>query len=264
MNTLKNEINSTDTGNRQIIGMIKSFTEMPENGFAFFPYDNGAEAVRFNFRSIHHREKKAFIVTAEETALELGSPQHDSLVTVVWTDDRGALADGVWVSGADIQKISGTKANLLIAVMAEVPSGYDPDNTRFRSIVNLSNRVPGYMSRSVPGKLWVRISGDLMNKQFSSMSLGMCILHAFHEAVPGLGAVSVIIAAGDGRLTKDFETVYNLERVYSGKNRKLSLDRSGVLECEDLNCSSCEEKKSCDTIREILTIKRMKERRGES
>lgn len=254
---------TAEAGRLHLIGLIKNFTETEGNGFSFHPYDGGAEAARFNFRGIHHREKKAFIVTADETALELGSPRHDTLVTLVWTADRGLFADGVLVSGVDLQDISETKANLLIAVMAEVPPGYDPDNTRFRSIVNLSNRVPGYMSRSVPGKLWVRISGDLMNKKFSSMSLGMCILHAFHDAVPDLGAVSVIVAAGDGRLTKAFEPVYNLERAYSGRNRKLSLDQSGILECEDLNCTSCEEKKACDTIRDILTIKRTKESRGE-
>lgn len=262
MNITEKDIQSAAVSSRLLIGMTKNFVEKAEYGFAFYPCDNGAEAGRFGFRSIRDNEKKAYIVTAEETALELGSPRHESLVSLLWTEEPELIKEGVWVSGIDLKDIHKPQAEILIAVVVHVPPGFNPESTRFRSIVNLSNKIPGYMSRSVPGKLWIRISRGLLDKGFSSLSLGMIILHSFHDAVPGLGAVEVIVAAGESRLTAAFEPVYNLGRAYSGQNRKLSLDASGALECEDLVCTSCDEKVACDTIRDIMVIKKMKDKRG--
>jgi hypothetical protein len=242
--------------NAPLIEMTREFISTPARNFLFHPYDRGAEAARLGFRSIRSNEKKAFIVTAEETALELGSPRHVSLAALMWTMNEGVITEGVWTSGIGFKKIKEPRADLILAVMTQVPRGFDPGDARFRGILNLSNRIPGYMARSVPGKLWIRISRGLIDSGFSPVSLGQCLVYAFHDAVPGLGPVAAIVAAGDGNLTRDFAPIHGLERAYSGKNRKLSLEASGVLECADLNCSSCDEKPSCDTIREVMTIKK--------
>jgi len=247
--------------NSPLIEMSMDFVSDSVNGFSFHPYDGGAEAERLGFRSVQNRDKQAYVVTAEDTALELGSPRHTSMSTLLWTAEKRTFPAGVWTSGRAFTDIKEPMANLLLVVMAEVPQNYDPGNSQFRSILNFSNRIPGYMARSVPGKQWIRLSDDLINRDFSPLSLGQCLIHAFHDAVTGLGAVAVVVAAGESRLTNAYEPIYNLERIYSGKNRKLSLEASGIIECDDLSCSSCKEKKSCDTIRDIMVIKKTGEKR---
>lgn len=246
--------------NLPLVDMTKEFVSTSGNGFSFYPYDNGAEALRLGFRSVKSSGKKAYIVTAGETGIELGSPHHTSMVTLLWTAKKGHIREGVHVSGRTFSEIDEPATSFLLTVMVEVLTGFDPRSTRFRTVLNLSNRIPGYMSRSIPGKLWVRISRDLKKNKFSPLSLGQSLIYAYHDAVPGIKAVEVLIAAGNILLTEQFEPVYNLERVYSGENSKLSLEASGIIECDDLSCSSCDEKKSCDIIREIMVIKKSKDK----
>jgi CO dehydrogenase/acetyl-CoA synthase beta subunit len=242
--------------NRPLIEAAGNLLVKPENKFKFHEYDQGKEAERLGFRGIRSGNKQAFIVTAEETALELGSPGNPTIESLLWTMDQNVIQEGVWISGQEFSDIKETHASLVLTVMVQVPSGFDAGNARFRSILNMSNRIPGLMSRSVPGKLWIRISRELMNRNFTVLSMGQCVIHTFHDAVPEIGPVSVIIAAGDISIVNEFEPVHSLERAYSGKNRKLSLEASGVVSCADLNCAVCDEKKSCDTIREIISIKK--------
>jgi len=249
--------------NKPLIAMTQKIVSAPENNFSFTPYDGGIEAERLDFRSVKSREKKAYIVTSKETALELGSPSRRTSCMLLWTMNKGIVREGVWIAGKNFSETGKPAAELLLAVITEVPPALDPGSARFRSILNLSNRIPGYMARSVPGRLWIRISSDLLGKGFTPLALGQSLIYAFHDAIPDIGAVTAVIAAGDRGLVEAFDPVYNLERVFSGKNRKLSLEASGVIECENFSCSSCNEKESCDIIREIITIKKSAAGRGE-
>ncbi len=245
--------------NAPLVSMLQEFISAPERRFAYHEYDRGAEARRFGYRPFASSDRKAFIVTADEAAIELGSPRHQSLAALLWTANDDLTAGGVWTSGTDLLDIREPHACLMLAVMARIKPGFDAGDARFRAILNLSNRIPGYMARSVPGKLWIRISRDLIKRGFSSESLGQCLVHSFHDAFPEIGPVAAAVAAGNTGLVREFTPIHVLERAYSGKNRKLSLDASGALECADLSCASCDEKPSCDAIREIVAIKKSKQ-----
>jgi CO dehydrogenase/acetyl-CoA synthase beta subunit len=146
-----------------------------------------------------------------------------------------------------------------MTVMVHIPDGFDPSTASFGALLNLSHRIPGYMSRSVPGKLWIRIGRDLMRKGFTLLSLGQCLAYSFREAVPGLQGIEILLAADDERLIREFTDIHARARIISGRNRKLALEADGTLSCDDLDCTTCEEKKDCDTIRDIIK-KRKKQR----
>jgi len=141
-------------------------------------------------------------------------------------------------------------------VALEINRDFDPTGPNFQSIKNLSNKIPGYMARSVPGKMWIRLHRDLIKKDFSLNSLGQMLIYAFHEAVPSIRAVEVMLVSDRAELIEEFRSIDKRARVISGENKKLALEADGTLSCEDLDCMSCDEKPSCDTIRDIISRRR--------
>jgi hypothetical protein len=235
-----------------LIAMTLETVKDPARAFASVQYDCGEEAQRLNFIATDSGAKNACIVTADKTALELGSPKHQSVSFLLWTKAECHLGGRIWTAGTDFRDIRQGPVSFVMIAMVRIAEDFDPTGPRFHSILNLSNKIPGYMSRSIPGKLWVRIGKDLMGKNFSLNSLGQCLVHAIYESVPGLLAVDVVLAADDPELAGAFESIGNRARVISGENKKLALEADGTLSCEDLNCASCEEKPHCDTIRDII------------
>ena len=69
--------------NAPLVSMLQEFISAPERRFAYHEYDRGAEARRFGYRPFASSDRKAFIVTADEAAIELGSPRHQSLTSVI-------------------------------------------------------------------------------------------------------------------------------------------------------------------------------------
>jgi len=257
--SIEKNINAVFSDHIPLINIAGEIICDDKNEFISYPLDRGEQVEKFNYIVKSDNKKKACIVTSGETALELGSPKHSSIPTLLWTKEDGILKNRIWISGRELNEIKSTPVSFLMVVMVRIGKNFDPSGPNFQTLMNLSNRIPGYMSRSVPGKLWVRIGKDLMKKNFSLYSLGQCLAYSFYETVPDIGGIDIILAADNDSLTRKFENINIRARAISGLNRKLSIEMDGTLTCEDLDCELCDEKASCDTIREILQIRRKRQ-----
>ncbi len=105
----------------------------------------------------------------------------------------------------------------------------------------------------------IRIHKKLFKKKFSLYALGQCLCKTYQESIPGLKAIDVILAADNSALVSKFEPICKTAKIISGENKKLKWEADGVVSCDDLNCDVCEEKPTCDTLKDIV-VKRMRDK----
>ena len=223
-----------------------------ESRFSALPLDPGAEPARFGFKNASDKKAKPVIVTAEETGLELGAPGLASISSLLWTTKEGLFEDGIQFAGRDFSRAHGEALAFGLLIMVQVDAGFDPTGPNFQSLKNLSNRLPGYMGRSMPGKLWVRLHRDLLAKGFSMSALGQCLALAYKQSVSELQAVRVVLVSEENDLLGEMERLSLQARIISGDNEKLVFEDNGLISCDDLDCSACDEQETCDIIRDLI------------
>jgi len=227
-----------------------------KNNFLKYSYDNGQEALRLDFKTKKDHNIKPYLVSAEKTALELGSPYDLAFNSLLWTKRSDLLKDRIWVSGSDFRKIKKSPIPFAYLLVFQIPESFDPTDPNFKSNKNLSNKIPGLMTRSLPGKMWIRLHQDLIKNNFSLFSLGQCLVFSFKEKFPELKGFEIFIISENLELIMALESIHKRALLISSENSKLVLEENGLLSCEDFNCSVCSEKEACDTIREAIRKKK--------
>lgn len=203
------------------------------------------------------RGGKASIVPADECAVELGAPGKANVNMVLWTDNASLVSDGkISLVGPDIKpgdKMSQPYAQVIMVTAKDIN---DMDPFTLESTQYLSNRLRGFMVRAVPGRLWVRISRDAVNSGFDFARLGGALIAAYHEDFPAIEAAEVLFVTLDDGHVMALEPVAAEARIILGKNKKLVLVGDGTYECADLDCENCDEKETCDEVRDIVILRR--------
>ncbi len=208
---------------------------------------------------IENKKKKSrgdFVVLGEDTAIELGSPGTLSVSRFLWTGKQGLVKDRAYIIGDRLGEFTARRVSFLQFVITELDEGALECDDSLYSKKNLSNRIPGYMTRTLPGKIWVRIHRDLMQRGFSLSELA-CELHdAYCSGSHGVKKSDVILVAGNDSVIEKFIKISEAASLISTENRKKRWIEEGVLNCDDLNCDSCEEQSGCNTIREAIQMRR--------
>ncbi|MDD5711432.1 MAG: hypothetical protein PHY31_01590 [Smithellaceae bacterium] len=136
-----------------LITQVKTIIGDPRWSFTLHGPDGGAEAHRIGYRARTDGRRIASIVTAADTALELGSPKHQTVSTLLWTRHSGVVTDLIATAGRDFPDLRETPVGFAQIVMVELDDTFDPTGPNFQALLNLTNRIPGYMTRSIPGKI---------------------------------------------------------------------------------------------------------------
>lgn len=236
--------------------LINIILAMITADFRTYAFDQGREAVRLGFVKKNTKKRAAFIVTESDTAIEIGSPAHVSSSAVLWTSEKDIGDDAIHILGTELRDMGKGPVAVAITVMANPGNTIDPMAPDFNSLKNLSNKIPGFMTRSIPGKLWIRISHSLMEKNFSLVSLGQCLIFAYRDAFPDIKSVKVVIVSEIPDLIASVESIHQRAAVVQGENTRLMLEADGTLSCPELDCTACEDKLVCDTLRDVIRKKR--------
>jgi len=238
-----------------LIKLLHETAEDRTNNFKIYKPKNFDEVERLNLKKKNDKTKTAYIVTAGETAIELGGPGIESFSSFLWTDEKNILETKIFIGGKDFQDIKEQRVTFAVMVLAELSNNEDPLFTPFESTMKLSNRLSGFMTRSIPGKLQARIGKKLIKNNFTMESMAQCILFAYNESFPEIKNLEIFLVADDASLVNKLGSIYNRARVISGNNRRLSLEEDGTISCDVLSCATCDEKTSCDVIRDVIRKK---------
>ena len=198
------------------------------------------------------------VVLSDEMAVELGSPQMNSVSCLIWTQNTDLVHDGkVSLIGPDIRESSGKSLPFGKVVLVQV-SGFDEESTydKYKEMesVRYSLDLKGYMIRAVSQyqREWSRISKEAVQKGFSFDVFGSALQREYlkKDYIHAVEFLFVTSSAEDVGELQDITK--NVDRTISAMNKMLSEI--------DPDCDECEYNDVCD---EVDEIKKMKKNRDE-
>jgi len=197
------------------------------------------------------------VVVGEDVGAELGQPGAVSHAMVLTTTQKDLVEDGrVRCIGPDLDhEADGSRSYAQVIMLSH--NGESPDPFELETTQYLPNRLPGFMARTVPGRLWVRFSKQALEQGFRMHTLGSALLAAFRMDFPEVTGAEALLATAE---VEQLDGVAAEFKVLSGQHRKLVLVEDGVYDCEDLDCDSCDQKQVCDALKDI-TVRYRKESR---
>lgn len=197
------------------------------------------------------------VILKEDTFVELGNPVHGSASMVLWTRQVEMIQDGMITRiGPDVPEAQGQSLPFGQVILLGGSRLEEKDLGWLERTSNLSSLLEGYMIRHVPRKLWSRVSHDAAAKGFRLETLGRALMAHYRSTFPLLERVEILFVTSS---KTDVEELEGIGRQAKGKSlaiRKLSRTEEGIYECDDLSCDDCAEKPICDTIREVLVIRK--------
>ncbi len=205
---------------------------------------------------------KPEVVLSEDVFVELGHPSEASLSTILATFDPGLVQHGrVTLVGPDLPSMPrGQRPSFAQVLILAVDHNDLPDPFSLENAQYLMHRLPGYMVRSVPGRLWVRVSDKGRAAGLDLFAVGSALISAFTSGFSGVKKAEVLFVTSFRDDVEALSEIAVEAAILSGKHKKLTLGLDGSVECTELNCDSCEEKPVCDSLRDVV-VKRREERR---
>jgi len=200
------------------------------------------------------------IVLREDTFVELGHPDAGSCSLLLWTESRAFLRDGaITLVGPDIPESAGESLPFGQVLLA----GGEDLTTSFQAALERSqyvgDRIEGYMMRSVPERVWSRVSKQAAAGGFCFQTLGGALMALLRTEVPQVQAAEAVLVTSSAEDLAPLQAMAEQARKIARgiKAEQLVARADGELECtrED-ECPVCADKPVCDGIREILVLRK--------
>ncbi len=190
------------------------------------------------------------VVVGDDVGVELGRPGTESRALLLTTGDTHRIHDGlIRCCGPELAG-AGRPLPLALIVLVAMDPEQPAHLAQLESALHLTNRLPGVMSRTLPGRLWIRVGRGRLRDGFGLSALGTAAWVAFRRDFPQLLGVEVIVAT-HGALIAELSSLAAEAHVLAGKQRKLRLVGEGEAECLDLACGDCDDQPLCDELRDI-------------
>ena len=208
------------------------------------------------------------IILRSDTLVELGNPDAGSCAFVLWTDNPSLVRDGkITLIGPDIQESREASLPFGQVLMVRGAGLSKQEHELLEQSQYVSGQIEGYMIRSMPQRMWSRVSREAVGKGSSLETLGRALMAIFKSEVPKVEAVETLF------VTSSREDVERLDEVaaqvrHIGKNivRENWLAKGiDILECTfGWDCRSCEYKPVCDDVRKLITVRKRKTRKSKT
>lgn len=199
------------------------------------------------------------VVLSDEMAVELGSPQMNSVSCIIWTKESGLVCDGkINLIGPDIH-VSGGKSLPFGKIVLLGVSGFDEENTYDGYIeteaVRYALDLKGYMMRAASQyqREWSRVSREAVENGFSFDILGGALRQEYLKK-PYIRAVEFLF------VTSNNEDVEELKEITKNVGRTINA-MNKMLNEMDQDCDDCEYNDVCDEVGELRKMKKHLEAR---
>ena len=152
----------------------------------------------------------------------------------------------ITLAGPDIQESSGKTLPIGQVLIVAGNGLSDEHYMELEQCQHISNRLPGYMIRFVPRRMWSRVSKMAAEKGFSFEVLGRNLMAVYKSTMPLVQAIEVIF------ITSSDSDVNELKGFVEGENRKsiqIIKERYGCTSTVD--CDECPYQPICERIREM-------------
>jgi CO dehydrogenase/acetyl-CoA synthase beta subunit len=210
-------------------------------------------------------ESQPGIILRSDTHAELGNPSVGSSAFVMWTTNTSLVRDGrVTLVGPDIQEAKARPLPLgQILIVAGSKLGKE-EQPALEQKQYISNLLEGYMVKSSPGRMWTRVSKTAAAKGFDFEMLGKALIAIFKTELSKIESVEVLFVTSGKEDIKKLEGIAEQVRVLGKSFRRDAWRSKGfdLIDCTmGTDCSSCEEKPACDDIRDVVKIRKKRDRK---
>ena len=203
------------------------------------------------------------ILLKEDTAVELGSPETSSCAFIVLINFPHLLKDGkITLIGPDIPDSDGKTLNYGQILLL---GGSNLTDKKYKSLERaqfIGDQIEGFMIRTVPQKLWCRISKNVITKGFSFEILGRALMHIFKAQFPLIEKMETIfITSNQEDIEKLNQIAQKVRSKYSKifqKEMKERIERIRT-DCDNpWECDTCPDRVTCDEIEEMVQMSKDK------
>ncbi len=205
------------------------------------------------------------IIFKEDTFVELGNPNIASCAFVLWTDNPALIRDGrITLVGPDIPQSQGQSLPFAQVLMLGGTALQEEDQEALDRSQYVFDQIEGYMIRSVPQRMWSRVSKGAVDKGFGFETLGRALVGICKTRLPQVEATEVLFVTSCKEDLAFLGGVAAQVAKISRDIRRRSLVRrlDGTYECMTGHaCGVCSDKPVCDDIRELVTLRKAKGRR---
>ncbi len=243
-----------------LVARVREFVETRQDIARARPAPYSPAELRSRFSLTAHGVKQPEVILAEDCFVELGHPSTASVSTVLLTFRQDLVRHGdVTVVGPDFSGMAaGERRPLGQVILLHVDPARVPDPFSLENAQYLMHRLPGWMARAVPGRLWVRVGKKQRAAGLSLLAVGSALCATLAEDFPGVRAAETLFITSGLPDVAALDQIALEASILSGKHKKLALGMDGEVECTDLACDTCDEKPVCDNLRDVV----VKRRRG--
>jgi CO dehydrogenase/acetyl-CoA synthase beta subunit len=202
------------------------------------------------------------IIFRGDTFVELGNPDTASCAFLLWTDKPALIRDGrITLVGPDIAESQGRNlpfAQVLMVGGSTLQEEYQETLDRHQYVFD---QIEGYMVRSVPQRMWSRVSRAAVDKGLGFETLGRALMGIFKTQLPQVEAMEVLFVTSSKGDLEPLENIATQVGKISRDIRRSSLVRGldGTYECTTIHgCKVCSDKAVCDDIRELVALRKAK------
>lgn len=198
------------------------------------------------------------IIFKEDTHLELGHPSVGSCAAVLATEDASLVEDGrITLVGPDINETNEPVLPFAQIAVACCDDDIEGTCSAMDRALHASAQTDGYMLRSVPDLIWARVSKEAAQSGFSMRELGLRLVDALHHQCAGIKKAEIFFVTSSKEDVKEVDGIVGPARNRLRKLQTFERQADGTYECESsLDCTECPEKPVCDTVREVITIRK--------
>jgi CO dehydrogenase/acetyl-CoA synthase beta subunit len=215
-------------------------------------------------------EKNGRIVLKEDTQVELGHPSLGSCAATLATHQSELVLDGcITLVGPEISEMQEPIIPFAQIIIASLKNSIQID-TESQATIEIENtasamdhaahryaQTNGYMIRSVPNLIWARVSKEACHSGFSLKQLGERLIAAVKQQCPQVTSCEVFFVTSSKSDVRQLDDLIEKARIKQRKLETYAVGSNGELECtQELDCNSCSEQVVCDTIRDVIRIRK--------
>jgi len=198
------------------------------------------------------------IILKEDTLLELGHPSVGSLNASLTTNESSLIDNGhITVIGPEISEMQGRQLPFAQIAVGSCQEQVNDLPFLMDRALHTSAQTDEYMVRTQPGAIWARLSKSAATSGFSFEQLGKRLIQSLLHKIDSLEHLELFFVTGHKSDIGELTEIIAPAKTRLNKLKTFARTDDGEYECStDLDCDDCSEQEVCDTIRDVIKIRK--------
>ena len=124
----------------------------------------------------------------------------------------------------------------------------------------ISDRIEGYMIRTIPQRMWSRVSQEAVAKGFTFETLGRALMAIVRSELPIVEAMEILFLTSSREDVEELAgTAVQVKKIAREiKIEQFAIEDDGDYVCTSgTDCSVCQDQVICDSIREVINLRKV-------